>query len=575
MRESESLLNDIKDKFNSILNAQNLAITNDDNLLEYLLETSEFKDEYKSRFFTQKKNILIFNKDNFITFLDTELKGLGYTKYLNKIGLSSGNRFLRNNAQVVVDFPFKDCVLQGSCTKEDVKTKELFFNNIIEKDEIDVLFDKKVLNNFKLLGDSELNLEDTLKQDKFNLLLKGNNLLALHSLKSKFAGKVKLIYIDPPYNTGNDSFNYNDNFNHSTWLTFMKNRLEVAKEFLSDDGSIYINIDYNEVHYCKVLMDEIFGRENFITQIIWRMGFLSGYKTKAKKYTRNYDCILFYSKTNNYFFKKIYIENKNFAPILTKNETQQIFKEFNFDENLMSDFLYFVNHKNRGERYPLEDTWNCNKWDKLNSVAIDNSTSRLEETVMLDEENFKGQKPEILIRRIIESSTQPNDIVMDFFLGSGTTAAVAHKMNRRYIGIEQMDYIKDVTVERLKKVIEGEQGGISKAVNWQGGGNFIYAELMPLNAGFKEKILKATNHNELKNIYEELKRVAFIDYRVNMQEMLKDKEFKELSLGDKKEILNSCLDDNMDYVLLSDMSDVTYKIDDETKALNRAFYGEI
>ena len=111
-------------------------------------------------------------------------------------------------------------------------------------------------------------------------------------MKAKFTGKIKLIYIDPPFNTGNDTFSYNDNFNHSTWLVFMKDRLQLAKELLRDDGSIYINIDYNEVHYLKVLMDEIFGRDNFITQIIWRMGFLSGFKTKAKKFIRNYDTIL-------------------------------------------------------------------------------------------------------------------------------------------------------------------------------------------------------------------------------------------------------------------------------------------
>ncbi|WP_229770928.1 DNA methyltransferase [Campylobacter portucalensis] len=163
--------------------------------------------------------------------------------------------------------PFKDCVLQGSCTKEDDKTKELFFNKTIEKDEIDVLFDKKVLCDFQIYGDENLNLKETLKKDDFNLILKGNNLLALHTLKSKFEGKVKCIYIDPPYNTGNDSFNYNNSFNHSTWLTFMKNRLELAKRLLRDDG-VFVQCDDNEQAYLKVLMDEIFRRENFVENLI-------------------------------------------------------------------------------------------------------------------------------------------------------------------------------------------------------------------------------------------------------------------------------------------------------------------
>lgn len=469
---------------------------------------------------------------------------------------------------IVLNFPSKNCVLKGVPPKGE-KNNEIFFDNILNKNEIDTLFSPKVLGSFELIGNGDL--KTTLKNNP-NLLIKGDNLIGLHSLKKKFANKVKLIYIDPPYNTGNTSFNYNDKFKHTTWLTFMKNRLEIARELLSDDGSIYVNIDYNEVHYLKVLMDEIFGRENFITQIIWRMGFLSGYKTAAKKYIRNYDCILFYSKTQNYFFKKTYIYNKDFSPLLNKSMIDDIFKEFRFDKTLKDDFYKFVNHENRGEKYPLEDTWNCNKWDKLNSVAIDNSTDRLDETVMVDGDNFKGQKPEALLQRIIEASTNENDIVMDFFAGSGTTLAVAHKMKRKWIGIEQMDYIETITKERLKKVIEGEQGGISKAINWQGGGNFIYAELMPLNTIYKEKIQNLNDEKELDNIYQELKTKAFLDYRVDINEILKDKEFENLDLESKKEILKLVLDSNMDYVLYGDIKDEDYDMSEEIIKLNKIFY---
>ncbi|EDP4031745.1 site-specific DNA-methyltransferase, partial [Campylobacter jejuni] len=319
----------------------------------------------------------------------------------------------------------------------------------------------------------------------------------------------------------------------------------------------------------------IFGRENFVTQIIWRMGFVSGYKTIANKYIRNYDCILFYSKQeNNYLFNKRYIQNKDFAPILNKGEINSIFKNFKFDMNLQESFYDYINHEMRNDKYAIEDTWNCNKWDKLNSLAIDNSTSRLEETVICNNDNFKGQKPEALLQRIIEASTNENDIVMDFFAGSGTTLAVAHKMKRKWIGIEQMDYIETITKERLKKVIEGEQGGISKAINWQGGGNFVYAELMPLNAIYKEKIQNLNDEKELDGIYQELKTKAFLDYRVDINEILKDKEFENLDLESKKEILKLVLDSNMDYVLYGDIKDEDYALSKEIIKLNKIFYGD-
>lgn len=185
-----------------------------------------------------------------------------------------------------------------------------------------------------------------------------------------------------------------------------------------------------------------------------------------------------------------------------------------------------------------------------------------------------GKKPEALLQRIIEISTNENDIVMDFFAGSGTTLAVAHKMKRKWIGIEQMDYIKDITKERLKKVVEGEQGGISKAVNWQGGGSFVYAELMPLNAVYKEKIQNLNDEKELDGIYQELKTKAFLDYRVDINEILKDKEFENLDLESKKEILKLVLDSNMDYVLYGDIKDEDYAISKETIKLNKIFYGD-
>ncbi|WRF50778.1 site-specific DNA-methyltransferase [Helicobacter pylori] len=546
---------------------ETLILQNDEKLLTFMLEDKNAND-YKNAFFKTIANSLVFNQKALLECLTKELEN-SFTRFENKIGLYSQWNPIRSSELVVLNFPFKDNVLLGNAKDNSTKSKELFYHEILHKKEIDTLLHKKALCRFEMHGEGDL--ESALKDKNTNYLIKGNNLIALHSLKKKFAKQVKCIYIDPPYNTGNDSFNYNDNFNHSSWLVFMKNRLEVAREFLSDDGSIYINLDYNEVHYCKVLMDEIFKRENFRSEIIWRMGFLSGYKTAAKKYIRNHDTILFYSKSDNYLFNKTYIENKDFLQLLTKNEVQNAFKKFSFPQEKVDDFLTFINHENRGEKYPLEDTWNSNKWDKLNSIAIDSSVSRVDETIAIDDENFKGQKPESLIQRILEVSTNENDLVLDFFAGSGTTCAVAHKMKRRYIGIEQMDYIETITKERLKKVIEGEQGGISKKCDFKGGGSFVYAELKEVNLEIKKQILNAKSTSECLKIFNDLNE-RFLKRADCKIDEIHSEEFQNLDLNEQKRICCALLDSNEDYLNLGDIDEDAWGIDKITKKYNEIFY---
>ncbi len=549
---------------------ETLILQNDEKLLTFMLENKNAND-YKNAFFKTIANSLVFNQEALLECLTKEIEN-SFTRFENKIGLylqGDPKRPIKSSGLVVLNFPFKDNVLLGNAKDNSTKSKELFYHEILHKKEIDMLLKKKALCRFEMHGEGDL--ESALKDKNTNYLIKGNNLIALHSLKKKFAKQVKCIYIDPPYNTGNDSFNYNDNFNHSSWLVFMKNRLEVAREFLSDDGSIYINLDYNEVHYCKVLMDEIFKRENFRSEIIWRMGFLSGYKTAAKKYIRNHDTILFYSKSDNYLFNKTYIENKDFLQLLTKNEVQNAFKKFSFPQEKVDDFLTFINHENRGEKYPLEDTWNSNKWDKLNSIAIDSSVSRVDETIAIDDENFKGQKPESLIQRILEVSTNENDIVLDFFAGSGTTCAVAHKMKRRYIGIEQMDYIETITKERLKKVIEGEQGGISKKCDFKGGGSFVYAELKEVNLEIKKQILNAKSASECLKIFNDLNE-HFLKRADCKIDGIHSEEFQNLDLNEQKRICCALLDSNEDYLNLGDMDEDAWGIDEITKKYNEIFY---
>ncbi|EAL3982484.1 TPA: site-specific DNA-methyltransferase [Campylobacter upsaliensis] len=591
------LLQDLETRFETLNHIRNLAQNYDENLLEYLLETSIYKNEFKSRFFIARKKAFIFKLNDFLTFLDLRNLSGSFTSYTNKIGLGFKTKsFLKTNNEVVLNFAYKDGVIKGGQSKDEKqKSKEIFFNEILAKDEIDVLFAPKALQNFELVGNSactaisaELESQTNKRERErdneqlknslnagANLLIKGNNLLALHSLKKKFANKVKLIYIDPPYNTGNDSFNYNDNFNHSTWLTFMKNRLEIAREFLSDDGVMFIQCDDNEQAYLKVLCDEIFGRENFVRQIIWRIGWVSGFKTTAK-IVRNHDTILVYAKNiESLELKKIYLTPQNYQERFNDENRKKIIEKllnFGINNEEAKKTMRFIETIGLPEKYPLETTWNCNQYDKLNSIAIV-SYSGEKMSKMLKTDEFDGQKPEALLKRIIEISTNENDLVMDFFAGSGTTLAVAHKMKRRWIGIEQMEYIESITKERLKKVINGEQGGISKALNWQGGGSFVYVELMPLNAVYKERIANSNDEKELEKLYKDLESKAFLDYRVDIQKMLNDREFHTLTLEDKREILRLILDPNMDYVLYGDIEDSELGIDKETKELNKIFYG--
>ena len=192
--------------------------------------------DVKAKFFDEIEGHWVFNFNTFIDYIsDKNFLASSYTRFRNKIGLNIDGKFLRERGEVSLVWPYKDCVLEGGQTKEEEKRKEIFFNEVLAHDEIDRMFDPKVLTNWKrhtVEGEEKVR---EIKRDengviRENLIIKGNNLLALHTLKNQFRGKVKLIYIDPPYNTGNDSFGYNDSFNHSSWLTFMKNRLEVARE---------------------------------------------------------------------------------------------------------------------------------------------------------------------------------------------------------------------------------------------------------------------------------------------------------------------------------------------------------
>ncbi|KAF1689565.1 site-specific DNA-methyltransferase [Pseudoxanthomonas koreensis] len=320
-------------------------------------------------------------------------------------------------------------------------------------------------------------------EDAPNMLIQGENLEALKALLPYYAGQVKCIFIDPPYNTKSAFELYDDNLEHAKWLSMMYPRLELLRELLAEDGSIYATIDFNEAHYLKVLMDEVFGRKNFQREIIWRIGWLSGYKTMAKNYIRNHDTILYYSKNaEKTYFQKEYIERKDFAERFSDAAYKALLSrltDLGVSKKEASEFMDAAQVEGLPERYPLEDTWNSSIYDKLNSIAVV-SFSGESVSKMLGVEELKGQKSEALIRRILRSSTRPGDLVLDSFAGTGTTGAVAHKMKRRWIMIERGDHATTHVAPRLKLVIDGqEQSGITKAEDWQGGGGFRFYRLGP------------------------------------------------------------------------------------------------
>lgn len=547
-----------------------LAMAMDAGLLALLLGN----EETKKRFFTDVNGTLVFDKMAFGWVVNNrQFLPDSYTRFKNRIGLADGTgSLLSASNDVVLLFPHKDCVLEGGQTKEDQKRDEIFYNETLAPDEVDRLLYPKVLvkaTKYEYAGDYDLtglpviNAKShvavsavTQFTDNDNLVLKGNNLLSLASVLSRYERRVKLIYIDPPFNTGGDTFRYNDAFNHSAWLVFMKNRLELARRLLTPDGSIYVHLDYNEVHYCKLLLDEIFGRDCFQREIIWDTQVLSGYKTLADNWIRGHDSILFYTReaTGFKFHKQKMPHRKEYLDRFDK-----------VDEN---GRRYF---DGRGKiRYldeaiangkPVGDVW----YDIMSFQQIPTAKERVE---------FSTQKPEALLQRIIQAATDEGDIVLDFFAGSGTTGVVAHKLKRRYIMCEQMEGQCEVELKRLGHVVEGKDpGSLASELNWQGGGSFVYCELAQCNQRFVEAVEAASTDEEMKAILDNVLATGYISYKVRPSDIqAASKDFMELSLDDKKRFVMELLDKNMLYVNLSDLDDEEYAISEEDKAFNRSFY---
>lgn len=588
-------------------------------------------DGLKRNFFTEVDGVLVFDKVKFQKFvMNKRFLPDSYTSFKNKVGLTNEDGdFLSESREVVLSWPYKDCVLEGGQTKEDVKRNEVFWNEILAPDEINRLTEPKVLTNFKrydIDGEHEV---DSISMDD-NLIIKGNNLLALHSLKRKYAGKVKLIYIDPPYyftkHKESDSFNYNSNFRLSTWLTFMHNRLSVAKELLKNGGVILCHIKEDGVHWLKVLMEEIFKVENFVETFIWKN--TDNPDSLSKKSRSSVEYILCYevNKDSSVQYLGKQTENGD-APLLNSgnsihpltfpaqtirfnipdgiyecgmpdrveiltpikvengvNSNEATLKgEFKWSQQTLDEEIekgtYFLCKTNKfsirfqrkdGVYMAPEKYFDEQYLSKAIGVGSNEDASTHIKQMGLE---FSFSKPESVVAFFIKSITVEKDIVIDFFLGSGTTAAVAHKMNRRYIGIDQMDYIEDTACNRLTKVIEGEQGGISKSVNWQGGGSFVYCELAKANQQFADDIEHASSSEELVTIWEQMQETGFLSWKVNPKEINANADdFTTLAIEDQKRFLIECLDKNLLYIPYSEIDNAEFGISESDKKINNQFY---
>lgn len=626
-------------------------------LLEPLLKNPQTK----KAFFTPVLDSFVFNTAKFKEFLEYSSACNSYSKYLGqKIGLYMGDSSLLDRNEVVLNFPFKDCVLEGGQRKEDgldtyyeyddkkgeyekkqSKRREVFYNEVLAQDEIDSLFSPKAFCNakryekgkaekcIKVNRDAELNTKRGLPEDTItdNLIIKGNNLLALHSLKKEFAGKVKLIYIDPPYNTRNptaDTFIYNNNFKDSTWLTFMRNRLEIGKKLLSKDGCLIIAIDENEHSYLGVLLHELFDTEYEIHNITIVHN-PRGVQGTNFSYTNESAYFVIPKGKKSIVDRKIApdeIEWRNlrdnggeslrtdakncFYPIIVKNE-----KIVGFGEVLLDD----RKHPKQEEKkdgysyiYPIDIQGIERKWryarqtvegikDLLRVKKVKNhleielgknfGTFR---TVWQDARYDANEYGKKLINDLVPNcpfsfpkslwnvydclysvvGKDKEAIILDFFGGSGTTAHAVEELNkndngkRQFILCEQMDYINTVTVPRVAEVQKRNEGG-----------SFVYLELAKKNETALEQISDCKSLEELTELFDELCSKYFLHYNVRVKEFRKEIEserFKQLNLKQQKEMFSRMLDLNQLYVNTDDRHDKNTGLTEDDIAITEDFY---
>jgi len=611
---------------------QDAAWKIDRNLVKLLLTDKEIK----AKFFEEIEGHWIFNVNTFIDYISQKnFLDNSYTRFRNRIGLTIGGKYLRECGEVALVWPYKDCYLEGGQTKEEEKRKEIFFNEVLAQDEINRLLDPKVLTNFVRYTAKGKEKVTGFKRDengviRENIIIKGNNLLALHTLKTHFRGRVKLIYIDPPYNPDSPSntFAYNNNFNHSTWLTFMKNRLEVVKELLTKDGVLIVAIDDNEFVYLGVLLNEIFA--DYEVHCITIVHNPRGVQGTNFSYVHEYayfvlpkgqkvignrkisDDEIDWSPLRNWGGESRREDAKNcFYPIIVENDkiigfgdvlpdgehpkaqTEKhgsqyyvypidrngIERKWRYARQSIEEVKHLLRAKRTKDGYDIEigkdfgvyrTVWQDSRYDA-------NAYGTQIVKILVPDSPFDFPKSLWNVYDCLYAviANDKNAIVLDFFAGSGTTAHAVLELNkedggnRQFILCEQMDYVETITRERVRKVMEQ-----------QGGGDFIYCELMKYNEAFIERIQAAKSSEELLKIWKDMAEGSFLKWYVNPQvpeEAVRDFEAlgkEENGLEKQKHLLAELLDKNQLYVNLSEIDDAQFKVSEEDKALNKSFYGE-
>lgn len=644
----------------------------DEKVIEILLQEKQIRKKY----FTKIKDIYVFKSNDFKFFMEENKVNNSYTKYKNRIGLTDGKRFLNDNKDVVLNFPYKDCVLEGGQSTEEgmdaffnyeeektktikgeklteparykekqSKRKEIFFNEFLAHDEIDRLFDEKALAGWKrFTKDGEQGVKEIKRDEngtiKENLIIKGNNLLALHSLKKQFTGKIKLIYIDPPYyfakkSKNNDTFAYNTNFKLSTWLIFLKNRLEIAKDLLKDDGIIFISIDDGGQPYLKVLLDEIFGSTNFIANLPTIMNLkgnndefgFSGTHEYTIVYAKNiYNAKLFEfpideekiyknwhedgigyfkkganlkatgtnaprNKRKNLFYP-IFI-NQNNKVYVTDNDKSENINDFTLlpitDNNEMS--WRWEKKKVKNEAYNIIVVKNNGKISlyKKQRPQLGDLPTKKPKTIFYKPEYssgngtrqikeffgykiFNNPKPMELIKDFIILGTKESDIILDYHAGSGTTAHAVLKLNKEDEGKRNF-----ILVEQIDYINTVTCPRVHKVMEKENiNDSFLYFELAKWNEKAKEKILACESLPELEDFFDTLYEKYFLNYNLKTKEfkekIIEEDNFKKLSLDEQKKMFISMLDLNQMYVQKTEMADKKFNINKNDQKLTEEFY---
>ncbi len=606
------------------------AMKMDSKLITMLFENPETK----KRFFTDVDGIAVFDKVGFGWVINNrQFLPDSYTRYKNKIGLVDGKgSYISSSNDVELVFPYKDCVLEGGQTQDNQTRNEVFFNQRLSPDEIDRLLSPKVMTNPIRYSSGEETTANSFS-DEDNLIIKGNNLLGLASLIRRYEGKIRCIYIDPPYNTHSaaNTFTYNNSFNHSSWLTFMKNRLEIAKRLLPSDGIIACAIDHYELFYLGVLMDEIFGVDNRlgVCAIVHNPGgrqdekFFPTAHENMLVYARNINQVSInclppseekiseYKYSDKYgryklrglrrsgnnslrterpaLFYDIYIDPQK--DIISLTDFEGAIKVLPIDENNVERCWRWGPETlvERREKY-LEIKCVKGKYDLYvkerecdyegeraksiwNKSEYSGQTATNEIKKLLGAKAFSYPKSVYLMIDVLSVISNRNDIVLDFFGGSGTTAHAVMELNRRdggnrkFILLEQMDYARTLTYERIKSV--------ERAIGYNA--PVLYCELKKLNQTYIERIQDTVDDDSLFAIWNDIQETGFISCKVNPKKLdiKSDYDFEQLSLHEKKLLLMELLDLNQLYVNYCDIDDETFGISEADKAFTKSFYGDV